>query len=116
LVQHRLQTQRLQGYVEQVRDGNPIEATELESCRKKTRQFRQLAPRDTQLRGFYVFALEDRQSFARSKGCEPTGVFAPFKGASTVQHDAGVFAAHKPRLNRFAIGWDRSFLKLFESF
>jgi hypothetical protein len=51
------------------------------------------------LRGFNVIALEERSSFAPSNGAEPTGAFAPFQDAATTQHDAGVFAAHKRRLN-----------------
>jgi hypothetical protein len=51
------------------------------------------------LRGFNVIALEERQSFTPSNGCEPIGAFAPFKDATTTQHDAGIFAAHKRRLN-----------------
>ena len=43
----------------------------------------QLAPRDTQLRGFNVIALEERQSFAPSNRCQPTGAFTPFKNATT---------------------------------
>jgi hypothetical protein len=59
----------------------------------------QLAPRDTQLRGFNFIALEERQSFAPCNRYEPTGAFTPFQDAATTQHDAGVFAAQKRRLN-----------------
>jgi hypothetical protein len=115
--------------------GNLIGAPHLENCRKKSANSGQLAPRDTQLRGFKVIALEERQSFAPSNGCEPTGAFAPIKKPATAQHDAGVFAPHKRRLNwrRRRLGSlicfplqqicsvkiplpDGSFLKLFDFF
>jgi hypothetical protein len=86
------------------------------------------------LRGFNIIALEERQSFASSNGPEPTGAFAPFKDAAPTQHDAGVVAAHKRRLNwlRHRLGSliclpaqeisiniplsDRSFFKRFDFF